>query len=81
LSIKNVKLLRTSVFGYIPTREEFEQYTGELFNLIAHGKVDVKIHEIYPLKDVTRAMKDIESRKTTGKLRLKQHKVYVTAGR
>ncbi|KAL7275247.1 NADPH:quinone reductase [Rhizina undulata] len=70
-SAKNLKLLRSSVFGYIATTKEFDQYTEEMFNLIAHGKVDVKIHEICSFKVVTRAMKNIGSRKTTGKLLLK----------
>lgn len=53
------------------TREEFESYAGEILELIAVGKVNVKIHEVYPLADVARAQTDIESRGTTGKLILK----------
>lgn len=53
------------------TREEFESYAGEILELIAAGKVNVKIHEVYPLADVARAQSDIESRGTTGKLILK----------
>ncbi|EOO01151.1 putative quinone oxidoreductase protein [Phaeoacremonium minimum UCRPA7] len=70
LGPKNVKLLRPVVFNYIATREELETYTRELFDFILSGKVDVKIHEVYPLKDVGRAHSDLEGRKTTGKLLL-----------
>ena len=71
LGNKNLKLLRPRLFGYIETREEFVQYTGELFDFIAKKGVNVKIHETYPLADVARAHTDIESRKTSGKLLLK----------
>jgi len=71
LASKNLKLLRPRLVNYIETREEFEQYTAELFDFIVKKEVNVRIHEIYPLADVARAHTDIESRKTTGKLLLK----------
>jgi NADPH2:quinone reductase len=71
LSGKNIKLLRTTLFGYIATREEYEKYCAELFDFIIKDKLNVKIHETYPLADIQRAHTDIESRKTTGKLLLK----------
>lgn len=71
LSAKNVKILRPTLFGYIYTREEYEKYAAELFNFIIKDKLNVRIHEVYPLKDVKRAHDDIEGRKTTGKLLLK----------
>ncbi|KAE9965945.1 hypothetical protein EG328_009290 [Venturia inaequalis] len=71
LSGKNIKLIRPSLFGYLATREEFETYTKELLEFIEQGKLDIKIHEIYPLKDAARAQEDLEGRRTTGKLLLK----------
>jgi NADPH2:quinone reductase len=71
LSAKNVRLLRPTLFNYIPTREETLRYADELWNFIEKDGLNVRIHEIYPLKDVERATKDIEGRKTTGKLLLK----------
>jgi NADPH2:quinone reductase len=54
------------------TREEFETYSKELFEqFILKDGLDVKVHEIYPLKEVARAHEDIEGRKTSGKLLLK----------
>ncbi|CAG8961619.1 hypothetical protein HYFRA_00006155 [Hymenoscyphus fraxineus] len=71
LAPKCLKLLRPQLFGYISTREEYEKYCGELFDFILKDKMNVKIHETYPLADIQRAHTDIESRKTTGKLLLK----------
>lgn len=71
LSAKNARLLRPTLFGYIATREEYDGYAQELFRFIEQDKLDVKVHEVYPLEDVARAHKDIEGRKTTGKLLLK----------
>jgi NADPH2:quinone reductase len=33
--------------------------------------MDVKVHNVYPLKEVAKAHDDLEGRKTTGKLLLK----------
>ncbi|TGO15005.1 hypothetical protein BTUL_0045g00150 [Botrytis tulipae] len=71
LAAKNLKVLRPQLFNYIATREEFERYTAELFDFIIKDKLNVKIHEIYPLEEVRRAHTDIEGRGTTGKLLLK----------
>lgn len=71
LSGKNIKLVRPTLFNYIFTREEALQYTSELWDIIAKDKLNVKIHDIYPLEDIVRATKDIEGRKTMGKLLLR----------
>ncbi|KAK0120658.1 NADPH:quinone reductase [Cadophora gregata f. sp. sojae] len=68
---KNVKVLRPTLFNYIYTREEYERYTAELFNFIIKDKLNVQVHETYPLADIARAHTDLEGRKTTGKLLLK----------
>ncbi|KAG5976513.1 hypothetical protein E4U58_003345 [Claviceps cyperi] len=68
LGAKNVKLVRPVLFGYITERKDLEAYSRELFTLVASGKLDVVIHDVYPLSEVARAHVDIESRKTTGKL-------------
>lgn len=59
------------LFSYIVTREERAAYTKELFELLLAGRVKVKIHEVYLLKEVGRAHSDLEGRKTAGKLLLK----------
>ena len=65
-------MLRPALFGYIVTREEFEQYATELYNkFVLEDGMDVKIHKIYDLKDIAQAHEDIEGRKTSGKLLLR----------
>ncbi|KAK1855944.1 quinone oxidoreductase [Colletotrichum chrysophilum] len=71
LGPKNLKVMRPVVNNYVATREELEKYSGELFEMITSGKVEVAIHKAYPLKDVKQAHTDLESRNTTGKLLLK----------
>jgi len=70
LSAKNAKVLRPTLFNYIYTREEFDGYVQELFDFVIKDKLDVRVHETYPLSEVARAHNDIEGRKTTGKLLL-----------
>ena len=70
LSPKNARLLRPTLFNYIVTREEFEHYTNELFGFIQKGQLDIKVHKTYPLSEVATAHKDLEGRKTSGKLLL-----------
>ncbi|KAF7158470.1 hypothetical protein CNMCM5623_003473 [Aspergillus felis] len=67
LSPKCVKVARPQLFGYIETREEFEFYVNELFNLLQSGQLKVRIHKVYPLEQVQQAHIDLEGRKTTGK--------------
>ncbi|GAB0136424.1 hypothetical protein EsDP_00004725 [Epichloe bromicola] len=70
LGAKNVKLMRPVLNGYIAERQDLEKYTGELFELVASGKLNIAVHDVYPLSQAARAHVDIESRKTTGKLLL-----------
>ncbi|KAI1940680.1 NADPH:quinone reductase [Ophidiomyces ophidiicola] len=71
LSAKNIKLMRTSLFAYIATQEEFDSYTKELFDMVESGKLKTKLHKIYPLEQAAQAHIDLEGRKTTGKLLLR----------
>ena len=72
LSGKNIKLLRPTLYSYIETEAEFQGYARDLFNLMtpSTGPPPFKVHlyGIYPLDEVARAHRDLESRKTTGKL-------------
>ena len=63
--------MRPTLFNYIYTREEMQKYSAELWDIILKDKLNVKIHDVYPLEDVVRATEDIEGRKTMGKLLLK----------
>lgn len=64
---------RPTLGNYVATQEEYETYAGELFDLIAKGIVNIKVHEEYDfsVEGIKKAQEDITSRKTTGKLVVK----------
>jgi len=70
LSKRSLYVTRPSLGAYIATRTELEQRAGDVFGMIAAGKLKLKFDHIYPLKDAPQAHRDLESRKTTGKLLL-----------
>lgn len=63
--------MRSTLMNYILTREELEFYANGVLDLIKAGKLNIRIHKVYPLKDAAQPHKDLEGRKTTGKLLLK----------
>ncbi|KAK5059804.1 hypothetical protein LTR84_009687 [Exophiala bonariae] len=71
LSAKNVSIMRSTLMNYIVTREELEFYANGVLDLIKAGKLNIKIHKVYPLSEAVTAHKDLEGRRTTGKLLLK----------
>jgi NADPH2:quinone reductase len=48
-----------------------EWRSSDLFRWIGEGKLKINIDKTYPLADAAQAHRDIEGRKTTGKLLLK----------
>jgi len=63
-------ITRPSLQHYVATREELEQRSRDVFEMIGAGKLALRIHKKYPLEDVRQAHYDLEGRKTTGKLLL-----------
>ena len=63
-------LTRPSLGHYIITREELQQRAGAVFGMIRGGKLKLRIEHVYPLAQAARAHRDLESRKTTGKVLL-----------
>jgi NADPH2:quinone reductase len=61
---------RPTLVHYTATREDLERRSGDVFGMIAAGKLKLRIEHTYPLKDAAQAHRDLESRKTTGKLLL-----------
>jgi len=57
---------RPSLVSYTGTRAELELSAGRLFDVVASGKVEIKINQTYPLSQATQAHLDLEGRKTTG---------------
>jgi NADPH:quinone reductase len=63
-------LTRPTSGNYVADRAELLWRTGDLFEWIAKGELDVRIGGEYPLEDARRAHEDLEARRTTGKLLL-----------
>ena len=63
-------LTRPSLGNYIATREELVGRSNAVFGMIAAGKLKLRIEHTYPLAEVQRAHRELEGRKTTGKLLL-----------
>ncbi len=55
---------------YTATREELVMRAGAVFEMIGSGKLKLRIEHTYPLADAQRAHRELEGRKTTGKLLL-----------
>ena len=63
-------LTRPTLTNYISTREELVARSGAVLGMIATGKLNLRIQHTYPLAEAQRAHRDLEGRKTTGKLLL-----------
>ena len=63
-------LTRPSMNQYVATRAELEMRANALFEMIADKKLKLRIEHIYPLQEAQQAHRDLEGRKTTGKLLL-----------
>jgi NADPH2:quinone reductase len=61
---------RPTLTNYIATREELVARSGAVLGMIAAGQLKLRIQHTYPLAEAQRAHRDLESRKTTGKLLL-----------
>lgn len=63
-------LTRPSLGNYIVTREELIERSDAVFEMVAMGKLKLRVEHTYPLSEARRAQQDLEGRKTTGKLLL-----------
>jgi NADPH:quinone reductase len=63
-------LTRPSLGNYIASREELVARSSAVLGMISAGKLKLRIEHIYPLQEAQRAHRELESRKTTGKLLL-----------
>jgi NADPH2:quinone reductase len=62
---------RPTLKDYVATRAELESRANELFGWVADGSLKLRIEHSYALKDAAQAHRDLEARKTTGKLLLR----------
>jgi NADPH2:quinone reductase len=64
-------ITRPTLAHYTATREELEWRANDVLQSIARGELKLRIHKVYPLAEAAQAHRDLEGRKTTGKLLLK----------
>jgi len=63
-------LTRPTLAHHIATREELEQRATDVLNMISNGKLKLRSAHVYKLHEAQQAHRDLEGRKTTGKLLL-----------
>lgn len=63
-------LTRPSLNAYIATPDELMSRSSAVFGMMAAGKLKLRIEHTYSLADAQRAHRELEGRKTTGKLLL-----------
>jgi len=63
-------LTRPSLGHYLLTREELLWRAGDVLDAIEAGKLRLRIDRTYPLADAAAAHRDLEARRTAGKLLL-----------
>ncbi|CEA07716.1 Quinone oxidoreductase 1 [Arthrobacter saudimassiliensis] len=61
-------LTRPTIRDYLLTPEERRWRADELFGAVADGTLDVRIGQTYPLAEAAQAHRDLEGRRTTGKV-------------
>jgi NADPH2:quinone reductase len=66
----SVFLARPSLATHIANPEELAGRSGDVFRWIAEGRLKLRIDRDYPLAETAQAHRDLEARKSTGKLLL-----------
>src|SRR5882762_8595009 len=66
----SLTLTRPSLIHYVTSREELLQRAGDVFAMIGAGKLKLRVSRTYKLEEVQQAHRDLEGRKTTGKILL-----------
>jgi len=61
---------RPTMKDYTATREELEQRAGDVLKWVAEDSLKLRLEHSYPLAEAAQAHRDLEGRKTTGKVLL-----------
>jgi NADPH:quinone reductase len=61
-------LTRPTLVDYVASDAELRERSSAVFDMIANGTLDVRIGHEYKLADAAQAQRDLEARKTTGKV-------------
>jgi NADPH:quinone reductase len=67
----SIFLARPTLNSHIAKPEELAWRAGDLFRWISEGKLELRVDREYSLADAAEAHRDMEARKTTGKLLLR----------
>jgi len=59
---------RPTLLHYAATRQELLERASDLFNWIARGELKLRIDKTFPLKDAAESHRQLEARKTAGKV-------------
>ncbi|MYK90250.1 MAG: zinc-binding dehydrogenase, partial [Acidobacteria bacterium] len=59
-------LTRPTLANYTSTRQELEETTAELFDVVGSGAVRIEVNQTYALENAAQAHRDLEARRTTG---------------
>ncbi len=57
---------RPTIMNYTAKRADLEALGGELFDMVAAGRVRIEVNQTYRLAEAAQAHRDLEARKTTG---------------
>jgi NADPH:quinone reductase len=63
-------ITRPTLNDYTRTRSELETRAGDVLRWVADGSLKLRMEHDYALADAAQAHRDLESRKTTGKVLL-----------
>jgi NADPH:quinone reductase len=63
-------LTRPTLANYSSTQEELQWRAGDVLRWVAEGKLSIQIHKSYRLHEAATAHRDLEGRRTSGKLLL-----------
>lgn len=66
----SIFLTRPSLGHYLLTREELLWRAGDVLTAVEHGTLNLRVDQTYPLAKAADAHRDLEARRTTGKLLL-----------
>jgi len=69
-TLGSLYVTRPTLKDYVATRADLEARANAVLQSVARGTLKLRIEHIYPLTDAAHAHRDLESRKTTGKLLL-----------
>jgi NADPH2:quinone reductase len=69
-TLGSLYLTRPTSVHYTQTRAELETRAGDVLGWVADGSLKLRLEHEYPLADAAQAHRDLEARKTTGKVLL-----------